>query len=202
VKTLTTPLPWSKPLITSIVGKLNLLKGTWKCTTEVNFIKEIAKIVEGIKTLTKRPNAEDLGRMVKNLGTIPQVEENVPVFINNVDHIIFQMAALTNCSSPLSKPFVKSIVDRLDSFKHLWVYTRQDDSNKEITKIAEMIRTLRDNARLFHALESSEPLSTGIGFNGTEHCESDVVAFCNADLQWSQLVSHLFPLPAQIVLNL
>jgi hypothetical protein len=200
VKTLMTPLPSSEALITSIVGKLDLLKETWKCTTHDDLIKDIARIVEGIKTLTKRPTAEDLGRMVKNLGTIRQVGENVPLFINNVDHIIFQMAALTNCSSPWSKSFITSIIDKLNSFKHMWVYTTQEDSIKEITKIAEMIKTLRDNAKLFCALEPSEPLCTGVGFRGTNHCESGVAAFCRVDPQWSRIVSHLFPRSAQIVL--
>jgi hypothetical protein len=200
VKMLMTPLPWSEPLITSIVCKLDLLKGTWKCTTQDELMKEIAKIVEGIATLRKRPTAEDLGRIVKALGTIPQTLENVPVFIDSIDHIVFQMAALTNCSSPWSEAFIKSIVGRLNSFKHMWVYTTQEDSIKEITKIAEMIRSLRDNAKLFHALEPTEPLSTGIGFKGTHHCESGVAAFCCIDPQWSQIVSHLFPCLVQILL--
>jgi hypothetical protein len=123
VKTLVTPLPWSESLITSIIGKLDLRKGMWKCTTKDDLNKEIAKIVELIKTLTKCPNAEDLSRMVKNLGTIHQIVENVPVFINSIDHIIFQMALLTNCSSPWSESFIKSIIGKLNSFKHMWVYT-------------------------------------------------------------------------------
>jgi hypothetical protein len=199
VTKLMTPLPWSEPLITSIVGKLDLLKGIWKYTAKDDLIKEITKIVEGIKTLTKRPTAEDLSRMVKKLGTIPQVVENVAVFVNSVDHIIFQMAVLTNCSSPWSESFIKSIVGRLNSFKHMWVYTTLEDTIQETTKIAEMIRTLRDNARLFHALEKSEPLSTGIGFKGTCHCESDVAAFLCFDPAW-KFVSHLFLHPTHIVL--
>ena len=200
LETLTTPIPWSETFITSIVNKLDILKGTWMLTSQDNLIKETAQIAERIRTLTKRPTAEDLGRMVKNLGTIRQVEENVVVFVNSVDHIVSQMAALTNCSSPWSEVFITSIVRKLNSFKDMWIYTTQDDSIKEITKIAEMIRTLRDNAKLFHALGTSEPLSTGTGFKGSCHCEKGLAAFCCADEKWGHFVSHLFLRPTQIVL--
>ena len=161
-------------------------------TPQDKLIKEITKIAERIRTLTKHPTAEDLSRMVKNLGTIQQVKENMVVFVNSVDHIISQMVVLTNCSSPWLEAFITSIVGKLNSSKDMWIYTTYDNSIKEITKIAEMIKTLRDNTRVFHALGPSEPLSTGIGFKGLCHCESGLAAFCCADHKWRHFVSFFF----------
>ena len=177
----------------SIVGKLNLLKETWKSgITKKDMNMEINNIVKGIKTLTTHFTAEDLGRMVKKLGTIPQVVDKVVVFINSVGHIIFQMSVLTNCSSPWSEVFVRSIINRLNKFKTLWIYTSQEDTIKEVTKVAKIIKTLRDNVRLFYALEANKLLSTGIGFKGTDHCESGLAAFLYACAEWNEIVSHLF----------
>lgn len=118
IRILVTSLPWSDPLAPSVIGKLHLLKDR-RCNTEDDIDRKIAKIVEGIRTLTKRPSADDLIRMVKNLGTIPQVTENVEVFINGVDLIVCQVAMLTNCSSPWSEAFITSIIGKLNSFRNI-----------------------------------------------------------------------------------
>jgi len=59
---------------------------------------------------------------MKDIGTIPQVVENVVVFTNAVDHIIFQLKTLMT-PLPWSETFITSIVNKLDSLKGTWMFT-------------------------------------------------------------------------------
>jgi hypothetical protein len=170
-------LPWSEPAITSMVDKLDSLKDTWIHTTRDDLIKEITRISKKLSALLKRPvpTAEDVSRLVDNLGKISRVEENVVAFTNAVDHITPQMRSLTNYTVPWSEPSIISMVDRLDSLKDTWIHTTQDDLIKEITRISKKLRASMKRSNL-----TAEEVGTLVTDLGKISRVEENVVFTNA----------------------
>ena len=91
-----------------------------------------------------------------------------------IDGIIDKMRRLTNCTSPGSGVYTNTIVWELESLKTRWPLYTQDDTINHITNIVAMIRTLRDNAKLYASLKKGKALHSGKGFTGTYHCETNL----------------------------
>jgi len=158
-------------------------------TKRDNLIKAITKIANHIKKIT----AEVVLQSLKALGEIPQEDAKIIDFTAAVNDIIFQVKMLANCTSPLSGMYLPTIIAKLKSLRDMWIYITQDDTIKEIAKVAEIIRTLRDNAKIHRALEVGEPLHSGKNCQASCHCEAGLAAYCCLHPEWGKFVSPLFP---------
>jgi len=136
--------------------------------------------------------AETVMGNLANLHEVPQKD-----LAGATDKIIDQVKKITNCRCTGSGSYIASILDELNSFKTTRaLYSKQQIAEK-VAEIRQMIKALRENAKLTEKLKSGTALHTGIGFKGACHAETLLALFLAFKLgDWAQsIVSRLFPYP-------
>lgn len=166
---------------------------------------EIIRFLEPIPTNWQMAKAREDGvsnaaivELLKGLRRL-DVRANMDTFTSTIDTAMDQLTRL-KWTTPVSEPFTKSIIQRLDGFKSMLRHHTQDDVVEEITEIAGMIMTLSDNTMLGQMLEKGSALDTGTGFLGSCHCEVCVACYCLFMQEgWTQSV-RCFPYSTQTLL--
>lgn len=149
-------------------------------------------------------SAETLVQRLKEIGKIPKVidtnngrEWNLKAFNEAIEPIIETVTKLelTNCVSVGWEDSAKIIVAELIKLQAVWTFSHEVVIMEHISKIVQMVETIRDNAMIYRALRDNAPLDTGIGFIGNYHAEASLAAFLYR-LQKAGSVSCPFPCPA------
>jgi hypothetical protein len=149
-------------------------------------------------------SAETLVQRLKEIGKIPKVVDtdkgrawNLKTFNEKIEPIIETVAnlELTNCVSVGWEDYARTVVAELIKFQAAWTLSDEVTTMKDISKIVQMIETIRDNAMVYWALRDNAPLDTGIGFIGNYHAEAILAAFLY-HRQGAGSVSPPFPYPA------
>jgi hypothetical protein len=111
--------------------------------------------------------------------TITKGALDVCDYIKAVDSFILDASRLRDCSSPGWHDYVEEIVEQLRGLKD--IHGKQARL-RAIGEVAKMLKTLRGHSLLFQRLKPGSPLSIGIGFKGSQHCESSLACLTSTPL--------------------
>jgi hypothetical protein len=100
---------------------------------------------------------------------------NMDAFTEDINLVAKQMTFLTNCSSPGWVKYTKAIRQQLVDLKDHSLTPVRRRSDTEI--VLEMLNTLQKHSILYQMLKKDTPLSLGVRFSGTRHCEVCMASF-------------------------
>jgi len=185
------------PLTTSMTITESFLDGhldstgnpTTSITNNTPQIISAKALVQQLREIGKIPKVIDTnnGRQVWNLEAFNEAIEPIIETVKNLE--------LTNCISVDWEEYANTIVQRLMALQNAWTLSDNDTTMEDISNIIRMIKTMRDNAKIYWALRPNSALDTGIGFISNFHAKAILAAFLH-QCQKTGSVSHPFPCPA------
>ena len=119
--------------------------------------------------------------------TKDNMDGNLSGYLETVDSLILDVHHMKNCSSPGWLQFVEDIRTHLLELKNL--SGRQARSHK-IGQIVKMLKILREHSSLYQKLKPNAPLSIGLGFLGSRHCETSLACLTSTVTPLEQILDN------------